>query len=363
MPSGGASSAKGTGGATTNPTWFTGLVTKITEADLAFKAMPAAAIAAITGAMAAYTSQKAVERDYGEYNEVRESMTDTAADVETFGQAVVDAQKAIEQFSSIDNEEGTQPLRDFIAQNEESVRTATAGADIWARVDDAAKAAGKTTQEVIQSGNITANAEEWLRILTDFVAQAGQTAEQAKEAGVQIPESTAEGVQEGTSTATAAVETLGSETASAVQTAGAEAAGDAENSGAMIGEGLAVGMESKTGRVQAAAGRLASLAAAAVRSTAMIKSPSRLFMDIGQYIPLGFAEGIESQLGVVNAAAEHMVSAAMGGSVSTPSMRLSGAGGSGSGMVDVTLMLGPEKLSEVLVPFVNDELGAATMRR
>ena len=361
--SGGSPNAKGTEGTSTNPTWFTGLVTKITEADLAFKAMPAAAIAAITGAMAAYTSQKAVERDYGEYNEVRESMTGTAADVETFGQAVVDAQKAIERFSSIDNEEGTQPLRDFIAQNEESVRTATAGADIWARVDDAAKAAGKTTQEVIQSGNITANAEEWLRILTDFVAQAGQTAEEAKEAGVQIPESTAEGVQEGTSTATAAVETLGSETASAVQTAGTEAAGDAEESGAMIGEGLAVGMESKTGRVQAAAGRLASLAAAAVRSTAMIKSPSRLFMDIGQYIPLGFAEGIESQLGVVNAAAEHMVSAAMGGSVSTPNMRLSGPGGSGSGMVDVTLMLGPEKLSEVLVPFVNDELGAATMRR
>ena len=80
-------------------------------------------------------------------------------------------------------------------------------------------------------------------------------------------------------------------------------------------------------------------------------------MDIGQYIPLGFAEGIESQLGVVNAAAEHMVSAAMGGSVSTPSMRLSGAGGSGSGMVDVTLMLGPEKLSEVLVPLVNDGIG------
>lgn len=355
--SGGGPTAKGTEGTSTNPTWFTGLVTKITEADLAFKAMPAAAIAAITGTMAAYTSQKAVERDYGEYNEVRESMTGTAADVETFGQAVVDAQKAIEQFSSIDNEEGTQPLRDFIAQNEESVRTATAGADIWARIDDAAKAAGKTTQEVIQSGNITANAEEWLRVLTDFVAQAGQTAEEAKEAGVQIPESTAEGVQEGTSTATAAVETLGSETASAVQTAGAEAAGDAENSGAMIGEGLAVGMESKTGRVQAAAGRLASLAAAAVRSTAMIKSPSRLFMDIGQYIPLGFAEGIESQLGVVNAAAEHMVSAAMGGSVSTPSMRLSGAGGSGSGMVDVTLMLGPEKLSEVLVPLVNDGIG------
>lgn len=203
-------------------------------------------------------------------------------------------------------------------------------------------------------------AEELITKIQEYMAQAGET---AKTESAKVPEGTAEGIQEGTSTATAAVETLGSETASAVQTAGAEAAADAEDSGAMIGEGLAVGMESKTGRVQAAAGRLASLAAAAVRATAMIKSPSRLFMDIGQYIPLGFAEGIESQLGVVNAAAEHMVSAAMGGSVSTPNMRLSGPGGSGSGMVDVTLMLGPEKLSEVLVPFVNDELGAVTMRR
>ena len=43
---------------------------------------------------------------------------------------------------------------------------------------------------------------------------------------------------------------------------------------------------------------------------------------------------------------------------------MAGAGaGGGSGMVDVTLMIGPEKLSEVLVPIVNEDMGAALMRR
>ena len=127
-----------------------------------------------TGVAAAVLSENAVQRDYGAYKEVQETMTGTAEDVEIFGQAIVDAQKAIEQFTSIDNEEGTQPLRSFIAGNEAAVREATKDADLWHRVDEAAKAANKTTKEIIESGSVTAAGEEWLKMLTDFVAN-GET--------------------------------------------------------------------------------------------------------------------------------------------------------------------------------------------
>lgn len=330
-------------------------------------ALPAAGIVAITGAMAAYTSTKAVERDYGEYNEVREAMDGTAADVEKFGQAVVDAQAAIDAWRNPDNEKGTEPIREYIAQNEEAVRTATEGADIWARVDEAAKTAGKTTQEIIQSGGITATAEEWLMALTNYIAELGTKKEEAAEAGAEIPEGTAEGIEEGTGEATSAAETMGSEVATSVEGLAGEMEEAGRVSGEAIGEGMAQGMESKIGRVQSAGGRLATAAAASIRTTAEIHSPSKVMMRLGEFIGLGFAEGIESQLATVGAAAEHMASAAMVQPAGFPGMRMTGSGfpmgGGSGGMVDVTLMLGPEKLSEVLVPLVNDSLGAEMMRR
>lgn len=206
-----------------------------------------------------------------------------------------------------------------------------------------------------------AMAEELINAITDAMSRAGEA---AQESSAQVPEGTAAGIEENTDTATSAADALQAAVAGAVEGASLYAAG--QEAGAQLGEGMAVGMESKSGRVQSAAGRLASLAAAAVRTTAQIHSPSKLFADLGKYIPLGFAEGIESQLGVVGAAAEHMVGAAaltpaFGG---MPQMGMAGAGaGGGSGMVDVTLMIGPEKLSEVLVPIVNEDMGAQLMRR
>ena len=40
-----------------------------------------------------------------------------------------------------------------------------------------------------------------------------------------------------------------------------------------------------------------------------------------------------------------------------PQSGVAGFGNGGRGMVDVTLMLGPEQLTEVLVPLVNDGIG------
>ena len=99
---------------------------------------------------------------------------------------------------------------------------------------------------------------------------------------------------------------------------------------------------------------------AAISSTLAIASPSRVMMELGSYVGQGFAEGIESQIGLVNQAAERMASA-----VEIEPNRGGRAGYGQGGMIDVTLMIGSEQLTEVLVPLVNDSIGEeiSLMRR
>lgn len=116
--------------------------------------------------------------------------------------------------------------------------------------------------------------------------------------------------------------------------------------------GLANGINARSGEAIAAAQALASAVANTIRSALQIASPSRIMMQLGGYVTEGFAEGIESQLGLVNRAAERMAESV---SVS-PSVGGSGGGRNG-GMIDVTLMIGPDQLTEIMTPLVNDSIG------
>lgn len=350
--SGGAPSAKGTEGTSSNPGWFTSIISKAAEADLALKALPVVIGTAITTALAGYTSGLAVERDYGDYNQVREAMTGTAADVEAFGQSVVDAQKAIDAAQASEGDK-SEPLRQYIADNEEAVRAAGDALNLWARVDEAAKTKGVEARQVIEDNLINIPYDQWLQTVTDYIAQMAQKKEEASDAGAQIPEGTAEGIEEGTSTATAAVDTMNSEVESTAQAAADSLAAAGESTGAALGDGMARGIDSKVGVVSAAAQRLAGAASKVVNQVLQVHSPSRVFAQIGAYVGMGFAEGIESQISTVQMAAQHMAGAAM----IQPQSGVAGFGNGGRGMVDVTLMLGPEQLTEVLVPLVNDGIG------
>lgn len=357
VPSGGgASSAKGTEGTSTNPGWFTSIVSKAAEADLAFKALPVVIGAAITTALAGYTSSQAVERDYGGYNEIREAMTGTAADVDTFGQTVVDAQKAIEASRQVDAEEDTTaPLRQFIADNEEAVRAAGDALNVWARVDEAAKTKGVEARQVIEQNMLQIPADQWLQTVTDFVDQMGHKGEEAKDEGSKIPESVSQAIEEGTPEVEAAAESMMESANAAIE--GTEGAAEAAGAvpGAAAGQGFANALEGKVGAVEGAARRLAGAAQKAMQAVLQVHSPSRVMYHIGEFVGEGLAQGIDSQVSTVTRAAERMASAAM----VQPGAGSFGYGSSGRGMVDVTLMLGPERLTEVLVPLVNDGLGAA----
>jgi TP901 family phage tail tape measure protein len=101
--------------------------------------------------------------------------------------------------------------------------------------------------------------------------------------------------------------------------------------GNQVGDGLAIGMEQKAGRVSAAAQSLAAAAQGQVRKDLKIKSPSRVFMELGGFISSGLAEGIHRKgRGPALAASRMAAGVAKAGAVSLTPMA-SGRGGVAQG--------------------------------
>ena len=111
--------------------------------------------------------------------------------------------------------------------------------------------------------------------------------------------------------------------------------------------GLAAGIDERADEVINAAKRLGGAVTSAFQQVLMVHSPSRVMEEIGEFVGLGFAQGINNEMDTVTRAAERMAGAAI----------ISPGSGRGGNMVDVTLMIGPDRLAEVLVPLVNDGLG------
>lgn len=136
---------------------------------------------------------------------------------------------------------------------------------------------------------------------------------------------------------------------------------DAEIVGENIPAGVASGINANSATAVNAVIALGNAVTSAMRTTLAINSPSKVMAELGGYVSDGFAEGIMGGLGTVGRAAERMA-----GVVSAQPMpgysagRMSAAAGAAGGarMIDISLMLGPEKLTEVLVPLVDDALGA-----
>jgi TP901 family phage tail tape measure protein len=78
--------------------------------------------------------------------------------------------------------------------------------------------------------------------------------------------------------------------------------------GSMLGAGVASGLESQLGSVQRSASRIAEAAAAGIRITGQVKSPSRVTMALGVQFALGLAHGIKKGQKEAVAAASEMAS-------------------------------------------------------
>ena len=90
-----------------------------------------------------------------------------------------------------------------------------------------------------------------------------------------------------------------------------------------IGDGLAIGMQQRTGVVQAAAAGLAAAAQIKARQDLKVRSPSRVFMQIGSFISEGMALGITRGAGAPVAAMGRLTSGLTG----TGARPLAGTGG------------------------------------
>lgn len=128
------------------------------------------------------------------------------------------------------------------------------------------------------------------------------------------------------------------------------------NSAQVAGEnasvGLANGINARADVAIGAAQALAAAVAETISAVLKIASPSKVMMEMGSYVGQGFAEGIESQIGLVNRAAERMAD-----SVNVNPSVGGGYGNRNGGMIDVALYLGPDQLTEIMTPLMNDAMG------
>ena len=69
---------------------------------------------------------------------------------------------------------------------------------------------------------------------------------------------------------------------------------------------MADGIKSQVSTVRAAAQELSNAAATASKKTLKVKSPSRVFMEIGAFCGEGMADGLDSSIGLVSQAAEDL---------------------------------------------------------
>lgn len=109
--------------------------------------------------------------------------------------------------------------------------------------------------------------------------------------------------------------------------------------GNQVGDGLAIGMQQKTGKVQAAAAGLAAAAQIKARQDLKVRSPSRVFMQIGAFISEGLALGITRGAGAPIGAMNKLTGGVAGAGamrLSAPAGRPGTSGGAAAAALTVT---------------------------
>lgn len=116
----------------------------------------------------------------------------------------------------------------------------------------------------------------------------------------QMGQQLSQNLQNGMNQAKQAVQSGMSQIVSIVNSARGQAHSAGHGVGAQISAGIAQGMWSNVGSIEAAASRIIAAAERAAAAAAKIKSPSRLFANkIGRFIPAGVAMGIDKNMGTV----------------------------------------------------------------
>jgi hypothetical protein len=151
------------------------------------------------------------------------------------------------------------------------------------------------------------------------------TANSAKTSGTNTGTNYVNGLSSGLSKVSSVATTAGN----SILNAWSGLSDKAYTTGYYIGIGLANGMSSSLSRVQSVAAQLATAAAQATAAAAKVKSPSRVFMEIGDYFGQGLAKGIDGTQKLVTKASEAMVAIPEAAFSSVGDMNFAGMGAIG----------------------------------
>ncbi|MFJ8345020.1 phage tail tape measure protein [Streptomyces sp. NPDC094153] len=193
-------------------------------------------------------------------------------------------------------------------------------------------------------------AQDVVNKMRDQMAQAVQFAAQLqtlKKKGLSadlIAQIAAAGVEQGGATAAALsgaskgqiaeINKLQKTTVSAADTAGKAVADSMYGSGIKAAQGLVKGLQSQEKAIEKQMLKIAKAMQKAIKQALGIKSPSRVFMGIGQWIPRGLAAGVEGAAHHATRAVDRLATSVTGaGSFVGSGLAMAGAGGGGAVVV------------------------------
>lgn len=153
----------------------------------------------------------------------------------------------------------------------------------------------------------------------------GSASTKTRTSGMNVAMGLANGLRAGIPSVTAAAQSLARAANVASHTAGH--ASSAYSSGYNISVGLANGISAGRSAVINAAISVASAAITAANQTLQVRSPSRVFRRIGEYVDEGFVLGIESGSGLVKSAVDRAFSFENPASFRTSQAEYANAGG------------------------------------
>ena len=118
--------------------------------------------------------------------------------------------------------------------------------------------------------------------------------------------------------------------------------------GVQAAQGLAAGLKSQLGTVDAAITQMANSITAAIKKALKISSPSMVFAEIGGYLPQGLAQGVDAESAVAESAVSRLAARTAGaygrqplpaGHAAAPPGGYGGGSGGGSGGGNVTVLV------------------------
>ncbi|MFF4823138.1 phage tail tape measure protein [Streptomyces sp. NPDC001312] len=151
--------------------------------------------------------------------------------------------------------------------------------------------------------------------------------EQIAAAGVEQGGATAAALAGASKGQVAEINKLQKTTKSAADNAGKAVADSMYGSGIKAAQGLVKGLQSQEKAIEKQMLKIAKSMQKAIRQALGIKSPSRVFMGIGQWIPKGLAAGVEGAAHHATRAVDRLAGSVAGTGFSGPGLALTGAGG------------------------------------